>query len=71
MACCLMAPSHYLNQYGFLISEVLWHSPEGKLTVSVQATILYNEFENYAFKWFPRLPGDKELNWTVLWPDKP
>ena len=26
MACCLMAPSHYLNQYWLIISEVQWHS---------------------------------------------
>ena len=28
MACCLTAPSHYLNQC-WLISKVQWHSPEG------------------------------------------
>ena len=28
MACCLMAPSHYLNQYWLIISKVLWHSSE-------------------------------------------
>ena len=26
MACCLTAPSHYLNQYCLIISEVQWHS---------------------------------------------
>ena len=26
IACCLMAPSHYLNQCGLIISEVSWHS---------------------------------------------
>ena len=26
MACCLMAPSHYLNQCWLIISKVLWHS---------------------------------------------
>ena len=26
MACCLAAPSHYLNQCWLIISEVLWHS---------------------------------------------
>ena len=26
MACCLTAPSHYLNQYWLIISEVQWHS---------------------------------------------
>ena len=28
MTCCLTAPSHYLNQYWLIISEVLWHSFE-------------------------------------------
>ena len=36
MAYCLMAPSHYLNQYWPLINEVLWHSPENNSTASVQ-----------------------------------
>ena len=26
MACCLSAPSHYLNQYWLIIKAVLWHS---------------------------------------------
>ena len=29
MACCLMAPSHYLNQYWFIIGMVQWLSSEG------------------------------------------
>ena len=29
MACCLMAPSHYLNQCWLIINKVLWHSSEG------------------------------------------
>ena len=29
MACCLTVPSHYLHQCWLIISEVLWHSPEG------------------------------------------
>ena len=40
-----MAPSHYLNQCWLLISEVLWHSPEGSFTRG-HATILYVEFKN-------------------------
>ena len=32
MACCLMAPSHYLNQCWLMISEVLWHSPDSNFT---------------------------------------
>ena len=51
MACCLTAPSHYLNQCWNLIiviiSQVLWHSPEINFTGSAEATILYFEFENH------------------------
>ena len=32
MACCLMAPSHYLNQCWLIISEVQWHSYQGNFT---------------------------------------
>ena len=28
MACCLTAPSHYLNQCRLIISKLLWHSSE-------------------------------------------
>ena len=31
MACCLKAPSHYLNQCWFIISEVQWHPSESKI----------------------------------------
>ena len=43
MACCLTAPSHYLNQCCLLIiSNVLWHLPQNSLTVGGQATNLFN-----------------------------
>ena len=32
MACCLIAPSHYLNQCWLIISEVQWHSYKGNFT---------------------------------------
>ena len=31
MACCLTAPSHYLNQCWLIISKVPWHSPAGNI----------------------------------------
>ena len=49
MACCLRAPSHYLNQCSLSISEVS-HSHESNFTVSYQGNILYNKFENYTFR---------------------
>ena len=45
MACCLKAPSHYLNQCWLIVHEVPRHSYESNFTMSVQAIILYNGFE--------------------------
>ena len=36
MACRLTAPSHYLNQCRLIISNDLWHSPEGNFTGNPQ-----------------------------------
>ena len=41
MVCSLKAQSHYLSQFWFLISEVLWHAHENNFTASAQATNLY------------------------------
>ena len=50
MACCLTAPSHYLNQCWLHISDILWHSPESNFTISAPASMLYSEYENHTFK---------------------
>ena len=34
MACCLTAPSHYLNQCWLIINVVMWHSPKTNFTGS-------------------------------------
>ena len=49
MACCLMAPSHYLNQCWLIISEVQWHSHWGNFTRDA-STINHYPFENYIYK---------------------
>ena len=49
MACCLVTPSHYLNQCWLLINELKCHSPEINLTASARPISQYNEFENYTF----------------------
>ena len=36
-ACCLPAPSHYLNQWWLAISEVQWQSPKGNFTRAASA----------------------------------
>ena len=38
MACCLTAPSHYLNQCWLIICNVQWLSPEGIFTRDTSAT---------------------------------
>ena len=49
MACCLTAPSHYLNQCWFLMIAGKWHSSVSNFTTNDMATILQNEFQNYNF----------------------
>ena len=53
MACCLTAPSHYLNQCWLIISKVLWHSSED---------IMIRRFEDYIFKITLRSPRGQWLN---------
>ena len=49
MACCLMAPSNYLNQCRLVISGVLWHFPDTNYT-SAQYINSLNEFGNALVK---------------------
>ena len=49
MACCLMAPSHYLNQCWLFFNEILWYSTKGSFTGKPQNIYPWNEFENYQF----------------------
>ena len=48
MACCLAAPSHYLNQCWLIISKVQWHSSEGNFTKDASATEI--SLKNYLSK---------------------
>ena len=50
MACCLMAPSHYLNQCWLIISKVLWLSCRGNFTRDASIINYWNLFENYMSK---------------------
>ena len=42
IACCLTAPSHYLNQGWLTISKVHWHSIEYNFTIDTSVTNHYN-----------------------------
>ena len=50
MACCLTAPSHYLNQCRLIISKVQRHSSEGNFTIDTSAINHWNYLENYLSK---------------------
>ena len=64
MACCLTMPSHYLNSWRFLISEVLWYSPENNFIASAKILfcIMSLKFIYIFFKLLSNLPGASELN---------
>ena len=49
MACCLTAPSHYLNQCWLIISEVPWLSSQGMIIRQCEDTN-QNKIENCSFK---------------------
>ena len=50
MACCLTAPSHYLDQCWLMINGRLWHSHERKFTGHSQEFKPKHEVENHTFK---------------------
>ena len=48
MACCLTAPSHYLNLCWLIISEVLCHTPKSNFTHAYDLN--HDVFGDYIFK---------------------
>ena len=60
MACCLMAPSHYLNQCWLIIGEVPWHSSQGIILRRWEDT--KNKIENCSFKMASRSPRGQWVN---------
>ena len=61
MACCLTAPSHYLNQCWLIISKVQWHSSECSFTKDTSTISHWNYLENYLSNFFSNLQGANEL----------
>ena len=62
MACCLTAPSHYLNQCWLIIGEMPWHSSEGIIVRRCEDTIQWNKIENCSFKMASSSPRG-QWNW--------
>ena len=65
MACCLLAPSHYLNQCWLVISRVRRPSFEDIITRRSEDTNQSIKIEICILKLHPDLPGANELMWIV------
>ena len=61
MACCLMAPSHYLNQSWLIIKGVLWHSSASNFTRSAHELNLWHVSRDYTFRMITTSPRDNKL----------
>ena len=62
MACCLVAPSHCLNQCWLIISEVLWHSAMSFFTGNAQDIFSW-KITNLRLQ--SHLPAANKLMWAV------
>ena len=67
MACCLTAPSHYLNQCWLIISKIQWHSFEGNFTRDTSAINHENLFENYMSKISLKFTRGQGVNCMFTW----
>ena len=71
MACCLTAPSHYLNQCWLIIRKVQWYSSEDNFTSNVSAINQWNKLGNYLYKIPLKSPRGQWVNPKELghlWP---
>ena len=68
MACCLTAPSHYLNQWWLIISKVLWLSCDGNFARDASIINHYNLFENYMSKISSKFPRGQWVNSRFMHP---
>ena len=66
MACCLTAPSHYLNQCWLIISKVEWHSFKGKFTRDTQPSITEIIWKIECLKFHSNFQGANELTSLLL-----
>ena len=67
MACCLTAPSHYLNQCWLIIRGVLWHTSESSFAGIAQGIDSGYEFEKDILKNIFKSPRGQWVN--PLWPN--
>ena len=66
MACCLTAPSHYLNQCWLIIRGVLWHTSESSFAGIAQGIDSGYEFEKDILKNIFKSPRGQWVNAVVI-----
>ena len=64
IACCLKAPSHYLNQCWHFINKVQWHSSDGNFTEDTSVNNHSNQFEYFLYKISFKSPRGQ---WVQSW----
>ena len=71
MACCLMAPSHYLSQYWPTINMIIWHSFQANVYLNTKISIpSYLKFTYLKLQVKSHLPGDnKSICWWFHTPE--
>ena len=62
MACCLTAPSHYLNQCWLIVNTDQWRLSKVNFTRDTPAIIHENQLQFAEIKFLSNLPGANELN---------
>ena len=65
MACCLTAPSHYMNQCWFITSKVQWCSSEGTFTWDITTISTKISLKIIFLRFYWNLPGTNELSFYV------
>ena len=71
MACCLTAPSHYLNQCWPIVNMVQWHSSEGNFTKDTSATNLWISLKTYLSKISIKSPRGQWVKFQSKWNQNP
>ena len=66
MACCLTAPSHYLNQCWLIIRGVLWHTSESSFAGIAQGIDSGYEFEKDILKNIFKSPRGQWVNVVLM-----
>ena len=51
MACCLTAPSHYLNRCWLIINKVQWHSSEGNCANIYMHTVFFILWDQFFLRY--------------------